>query len=422
MAFFPEISFPKEPCSSCDRYIVGLPCTNRTPFEMKRITEAKPLLDRVHGENESNRLRGKILHCHPFPKKKDHFFHPFIDNPIKTRQKEPQCQLNEYKTLDAPGLINNPYASPIAISPGDLLSIALGKDLHTYDLKTHKVTSLGSEPDDKIISSLKWLSQQQFVFGTENGKASLFDANKRSIIHEIETSQSYINALESGPQPDTMYIGNKNGKIAMVDFRTPEEDIPTISETNHGEVSALALSPNHWYLASGHDQNVALVTDIRKENIPVAVFEDHQGAVSDVNWLTNNYLFSASRDKTIKIHQIYSKKLHAEESTDSPVYGLHFDNHGELFSIHGFDDTTLPSNQQYKSNSIKQWRVEKSGIRHINTVRVGHTAPLMYSEMNKDKSVLITASPDDRINFWEGFLPQPKPKKIKSTFSKYIIR
>ncbi|GMH38022.1 hypothetical protein BSKO_05906 [Bryopsis sp. KO-2023] len=222
-----------------------------------------------------------------------------------------------FKTLDAPDLKNDFYVNPVDWSSSDLLAISLGTTIYLWNATTQEVSrlcDLAVHHDD--VSSVAWSRSSGYLaVGTQRGLIQLWDPNEKKKIRDIE--EHWVG------------LGSFDG-------------VPTLWRRE--------WSPDNILLASGGNDNVVNVWDVRGTHRPEWVISGHNAAVKALAWSPHNTRRLASggglSDTTIRIWNVSSHKCLHHKDAGAQVCGLHWSkNCNEIVSTHG-----------YNTSSIKLWK------------------------------------------------------------------
>ncbi len=174
----------------------------------------------------------------------------------------------------------------------------------------------------------------------------------------------------------------------MYDFRSKYCLINTFRYHTQ-EVCGINFAPDEDLIASGGNDNKVLVWSVRKPSLPI-MKGMHKGAVKALTWSKKQHkvLFSGGGavDRYIKGWNTLSKELIYERQTSEQVC-----------SLLSTKNNNLISGQGYPSTSIILWRAK--GLKKITTLR-GHSKRVLYLALSPDENVLISASADETLRFW----------------------
>lgn len=195
-----------------------------------------------------------------------------------------------YKVLDAPGLIDDFYQDILDWSTKDIIAIALQGSIYFWSNKEteNNVMKISEAPDNSIYSSLKWNSTGQFLSaGTSSGLLEIFDNTNNVRTSSIMAHTNRIASM-SWLNYHVFSTGSRDNTINTHDLR--QKQIVSTLRKHEQEVCGLRWSPHDTYLASGGNDNIINIWDIRKgDGNPVYSFADHKAAVRALAWSPHVY-------------------------------------------------------------------------------------------------------------------------------------
>ena len=169
-----------------------------------------------------------------------------------------------FKKLEAPFLNKTKYNQLLDFNSDDLLAIALGGIVYSYDTSLGQVCKITELPFKQAIS-VKWLDDYLLAIGTNDGVIELFDAVKEVRVRTIVGHQEAVRTLD---------IRNKT-------------------------------------LFSGADDRLIISSDLRKREA-VCCFVGHEGGVNSLRFSQDDYVFATSgRDRSIRIWDVRGGKQKA---------------------------------------------------------------------------------------------------------------
>lgn len=159
------------------------------------------------------------------------------------------------------------------------------------------------------------------------------------------------------------------------------------------EVCGLRWSASDTYLASGGNDNVIYIWDIRKDK-PVLSFNEHRAAVRALAWSPHQYglLLSGggNTDKSLKIWNVSQGHLVQSIETESQICNIAFSPHSnEFVTTHGFS-----------GNQIMVWNAEK--FERVSVLE-GHVCRVLHLAVSPDQENIATAAADETLKFWKVF-------------------
>ncbi len=321
--------------------------------------------------------------------------------------------------LDAKGLKNDVYTNVLSLSSTNLLAYALGKKLYTCDLTNNKVTYLPVQPEgNSYFKSVHWTGTGKIAYGTNYCDIKLTDLNTNETTVLSDTYQNNSISVLTHTDSNTLFAGSSNGTTYIINTHSGDKK----KLTGHkGKVCSLAVSPDKNYIATGGNDNIAYIFDLRKEDCEVAQFKQHKAAVLGMQWYDNQTVISGggSADKKIRAWKALTGEQITSIDTKSQVSNLFV--HGEVITTtHGFH-----------SNSICRWKIADRQFHRIYKSEA-QTDRILHAAMNKNTLVTSIFHHEKHdtyyydkstIKIWD--LAEPKKKqsiKTTSIFERYTIR
>lgn len=191
-------------------------------------------------------------------------------------------------------------------------SILLAGDMHGgmhwIDL-AHKQRIVGKKHHEKGLYRIAWDGHNIYTLGGD-GYLSKWDLEKQSVLESIKLSKKALRSFAINPALRQMAIGDGEGKITLVDL-TNFNIISCTSNAHADTIFSMAFFQNHLY-TGGKDAQIkkwewqSLVNE--HFVLPSIEIPAHMATVNDLN-TDGKYLFSASRDKNVKIWDLENLKL-----------------------------------------------------------------------------------------------------------------
>ena len=322
-----------------------------------------------------------------------------------------------FRILDAPNLVDDYYLNLLDWGKENIIAVALSDELYLWNENNAKSSLLMSyennnttseEQFDNNITSLSWMQNGLFLgIGLPNGNIQFWDINKKVKIREIEAHNKRVSCLSWNN--NILSSGSKDRYIKNFDIRIKSPEISTIKKHKQ-EICSLRYSKEEDLLASGGNDNIAYIWDIRnlKNNIfnfllgqntvnsyeikPYCVNNLHQAAVKAMNWCPwKRHVLATgggSKDKSIKIYSCDCNKLIRNINTGSQVCALVWnEKEKEIISSHG-----------YNKNQIIVWNFEKN--KKICELK-GHMNRVLFMTKSPDERFICTGAGDETLRFWK---------------------
>ena len=330
-----------------------------------------------------------------------------------------KINLTPERILDAPNLVDDYYLNLLEWGRANLLAVALGPDIYLWNAETCETSLLMSTIKDNTpilednahnITSLSWMNNGICLgLGLPNGTIELWDVVKGSKIREMKGHSDRISSLAWNIY--NISSGSKDKLLKNFDVRSPEGETWKIRQHKQ-EVCALKYSPEFDLLASGGNDNVAYIWDVRKLNNkllnisnlndinnsdynttkPYVINNYHTAAVKAMAWCPwQRHILATgggTKDKTIKVFNCDSNKIIKNVETGSQVCALLWNKkEREIISSHGFN-----------KNQITIWNYQK--MRKVCELK-GHMSRVLYLTMSSDENYICSGSGDETLRFWK---------------------
>ena len=330
-----------------------------------------------------------------------------------------KINLTPERILDAPNLVDDYYLNLLEWGRANLLAVALGPDIYLWNAETCETSLLMSTIKDNTpilednahnITSLSWMNNGICLgLGLPNGTIELWDVVKGSKIREMKGHSDRVSSLAWNIY--NISSGSKDKLLKNFDVRSPEGETWKIRQHKQ-EVCALKYSPEFDLLASGGNDNVAYIWDVRKLNNkllnisnlndinnsdynttkPYVINNYHTAAVKAMAWCPwQRHILATgggTKDKTIKVFNCDSNKIIKNVETGSQVCALLWNKkEREIISSHGFN-----------KNQITIWNYQK--MRKVCELK-GHMSRVLYLTMSSDENYICSGSGDETLRFWK---------------------
>ena len=323
------------------------------------------------------------------------------------------------RALDAPNLIDDFYIHVLSWSTKNILSVALRNSIFFINLNSTQVSNLCKFQNNEI-SSLNFLNKPELLLtGLDNGNLYLFDIIKNKNISNTKPHESRIGIIINIPNETNLFsTGSYDTIIKTFDIR---ENLtkPIFNYKYHSqEITGIKWSPEGEFLLSGGNDNKIIIWDIKKNNIPLHIFNKaHKSAVRALDWnfYKRNIFISGGgvNDRKLKFWNCNSFKLINEIETDSQICDLKFSEiSNEFISTHG-----------YNTFAINVWKIYNEDIRLCNSL-IGHKNRVLFLATSPEKDSIATGSGDETIRLWKVFNMNSNGFYRKSLldFDEYLIR
>ena len=374
--------------------------------------------------------------------------HQLISNvsEYETIRKIPQ---EPERILDAPNLNDNFYYNPLDWGSKNILSVSLGSYNYLWNynnLETYLLTK--NENEIEYCSSSFMDNGVCLALGLNNGDIELWDIEKQIKIRTLVGHSDRVGTLTWNGY--NLYSGSKDTNILSHDVRIKNHLIMKLSRGHNKEVCTIKWNSDFKYLASGGNDNLVCLWDVRgkneknkssfwdilnsqsdeendddemeeddyvynvgsnetnnidnnnkyklnsinkKNNIiePLTIINKHKGPVKALAWSPwqRNVLATGGgkKDNVIRFYNADTKSVIGEYNTGSQVCQILWNKYEkELISSHG-----------NSKNSICVWTYPKMNkIAELN----GHLSRALYMAMSPDGCTLVSGSSDETLRFW----------------------
>lgn len=374
--------------------------------------------------------------------------HQLISNvsEYETIRKIPQ---EPERILDAPNLNDNFYYNPLDWGSKNILSVSLGSYNYLWNynnLETYLLTK--NENEIEYCSSSFMDNGVCLALGLNNGDIELWDIEKQIKIRTLIGHSDRVGTLTWNGY--NLYSGSKDTNILSHDVRIKNHLIMKLSGGHNKEVCTIKWNSDFKYLASGGNDNLVCLWDVRgkneknkssfwdilnsqsdeenddddmeeddyvynvgsnetnnidnnnkyklnsinkKNNIiePLTIINKHKGPVKALAWSPwqRNVLATGGgkKDNIIRFYNADTKSVIGEYNTGSQVCQILWNKYEkELISSHG-----------NSKNSICVWTYPKMNkIAELN----GHLSRALYMAMSPDGCTLVSGSSDETLRFW----------------------
>lgn len=325
-----------------------------------------------------------------------------------------KIQKTPIRILDAPNLVDDYYFNILDWGKENIIAVALSNEIYLWNndnLQTSLLMKYENKDNDDMnnyITSLSWMNNGICLgVGLPNGAIQLWDINKKIKLREINAHDDRISCLSWNEY--ILSSGSRDRYIKNFDVRNRHAEISKIKKHKQ-EICSLKYSNEGDLLASGGNDNIAYIWDIRNlnnyfiflnENIynnnykeikPYSINNMHQAAIKAMSWCPwKRHILATgggSKDQSIKIYSCDNNKLLKNIKTGSQVCTLLWNNiEKEIISSHG-----------YNKNQIIIWNYEKN--KKICELK-GHMNRVLYLTISPNERYICSGSGDETLRFWE---------------------
>jgi len=303
------------------------------------------------------------------------------------------------RVLDAPGLLNDYYLNLVDWNCKNILAVALDKTVYLWNAATREIQELLSLDGANYVSSLSYVHENGnlLAIGTSDHKVQIWDIAAIAKVREMRGHSARVGSLAwRGP---LLTSGSKDTTIINHDHRVSRHIVSTY-KSHRQEVCGLAWNSDGLTLASGGNDNLLALWDVRRQNSgeshydePTHSCKDHLAAVKALAWSPHqrNVLATGggTADRTIKIWNAANGKCLNSVNTGSQVCSLIWNkNEKELLSSHGFSE-----------NQLCLWKYPS--MERLAELK-GHTGRVLYMCQGPTGQI-CSAGADETLRFWNVF-------------------
>ena len=346
--------------------------------------------------------KNRNIHSLPFLNSINNFFQN--TNFLLKKNHKRHISKTAEKMLDAPNLLDNFYLNLLDWGSKNILSVALSNEVYLLNTETFQTQLLMSLSENVKITSLSWInSGTVLAIGNQFGEILLYDTIKLEKIRSMSGNYGRVGTLSWNNY--ILSSGGKDQKIFNHDVRIKKHIISQL-KGHKGEICQLKYNNDGLLLASGGNDNLCLIWDVRKinnklndisnyneinGNKPLITINYHLGAVKAISWCPwiRNFIATGggNNDQSIKFFNVDNNNLVNCINTGSQVCCLLWNKREkELISSHGFN-----------KNYICIWNYPK--MNKVTELK-GHMMRVLYLTMSPDECFIASGAGDETLRFW----------------------
>lgn len=295
--------------------------------------------------------------------------------------------------LESPELIDDYYLNLLDWSSTNNLAVALNRAVYRWNGATKKVTKmLEVRAHDDYVASVSWMDDGRYLaVGTAKADLILYDVVAQKRVRVLRGHRGRISSLSWNGY--LLSSGARDATIRNWDVRVADAETSRFSG-HVQEVCGLKWQPTGSLCASGSNDNLLNIHELRRPDTPLYTLRHHRAAVKGLAWCPWDTKVLASgggtADRMIRLWDTSSGACLNAVDTKSQVCSLLWSPHyRELVSSHGF--------------SLNQLIVWKHPTMVKVTELTGHTARVLHMAMSPDGQTVVSASGDATLRFWNIF-------------------
>ena len=302
----------------------------------------------------------------------------------------------ESTILDAPGFKNDYYLNLLDAYNDNIIGTILDSTIFIMNKKSKYYSPLPLnalyENIDIEPTSINFNKHTGpvFCFGNANGEVKLYDWENGKICASFKHHSARVGSIQFNPSKAYLFAtGSKDNRVVINDIRDP---LSRLTGTGHvGEICGLSWNLNGILLASGGNDNMINIWDVRKMKTPMKQIQEHKAAVRALDWCPwkSNLLASGggSGDMRLLVTNIDKNKTVKQIKTNSQICALLWDEDVKgILTAHGFSKYQL-----------SLWKYSTDELLYEF---VGHKNRILSMVRPTSDGNIITGSADESIRVW----------------------
>ena len=327
------------------------------------------------------------------------------DVPMVKRVQHRHVATAPERVLDAPNMSDDYYLNLIDWSVGNVLAVALGREVYLWDAASGSIDllcELANEADS--VTSVQWMADgSHLAVGTSSAAydVQLWNVGAKKQVRSMKGHEGRVGSLAWNGH--LLTSGSRDSTIIHHDVRIARHAVSTL-RGHVQEICGLRWNAEGSQLASGANDNAACIWDLSSSTAqtPRYTFTDASAAVKALAWcpFQRNTLATGagSNDRHIRFYNSTTGSLLSSIDTQSQVTSIQWSRtERELLSSHGFS-----------RNQLCVWKFP-------TLVKVaeleGHSSRVLHTAMSPDGSVVVSAAADETLRFWRVWEGGDRKKK-----------
>ena len=321
------------------------------------------------------------------------------------------------KILDAPGLEDDYYLNILDWSCRDYLAIALRDTIHWCRYDRNHIKETGAWQLNDLITSVMWFNEQEsMIVGCKSGNiykivpSAVGNLNDRIQAKLVDQRKGRVGVVDV--HQNMLVVGGRDRQAIVYDHVNLNKVAEFAFCGHHQEICGIKFSPDGLKIATGGNDNLLCIWDLRNPSEPIVKYHEHSAAIKALSWISENKLLSGggTADRNLKLWDTSTIKSYNDTSccegrssgsiftlqTSSQITKIVLSNQipGLIYASHGFSD-----------NSISTYRVTNDKIQAVNDMQMtGHSQRVLWltkRPMNLGEELLASASGDETIRIWK---------------------
>jgi len=179
------------------------------------------------------------------------------------------------RILDAPNLSDNPFYNPIDWGSKNILSVCLGPYNYLWNYNNLETHLLSKNINDMEYCTSNFMENGICIaLGLDNGDIELWDIEKKIKIRNLVGHEMRVGTLAWNGY--NLFSGSKDTTILGHDVRIKNNIIMKLAKGHTKEISTIKWNQDFKYLASGGNDNLVCLWDIRGK------FNNNKSSIWDV--------------------------------------------------------------------------------------------------------------------------------------------
>ncbi|KAI5956703.1 slp1 [Candida jiufengensis] len=310
------------------------------------------------------------------------------------------------RVLDAPGIVDDFYLNLLAWSSYNLLAIGLEDAVYVWNASTGSVGLLCELPEKKLVTSVKWSEDGSYVsIGKDDGLIEIWDIEKNIKLRTLNCDNHLTRIASQSWNQHILTSGSRVGNLYHSDVRVSSHIISKLENSHSSEICGIEYNNQKQFVTGGND-NVVNIWDIRNNQQPIFVKNNHKAAVKALSWCPYQSSLLAtgggSTDKTINFWNTTTGARVNTIETGSQIsslnWGYAIGTGMEIVATHG-----------YPTNSISLFSYPT--LQKTGEITNAHDTRILNGCLSPDNLTLATVAGDENLKFWSLFDLKNTPKR-----------